>query len=219
MEIYDIIMLTVLIGATIFGFMKGLAWQIAALASIFASYFVAFQFRDTVAGLISADPPWNVFLAMLILYLGSSLGIWLVFRLISDIIDRLRLREFDRQIGAILGLVKGGLLCVVVTLFAVTLLGNEHRSTIVRSYSGHYIARLLHDADPVMPQEVKGILRPYVENLDRQLGEPLPATASDPNSAPVPNPNNAFLEQAAEQAQRWADRTGFGPVPGNSAGR
>ena len=67
MEIYDIIMLVVLLGATLFGAWKGLAWQVASLGAIVASYFVALNYRDEVAELISAKQPWNVFAAMLIL--------------------------------------------------------------------------------------------------------------------------------------------------------
>ena len=36
-------------------------------------------------------------------------------------IDRLKLKEFDRQIGAIFGLAKGVLWCAVITFFTVTL--------------------------------------------------------------------------------------------------
>ena len=88
MESYDIIMLVVLVGATVFGAWKGLAWQVASLASIFVSYSVALEFRDEVSQHITADPPWNVFCAMLILYLGTSLAIWIAFRLVHNFIDR-----------------------------------------------------------------------------------------------------------------------------------
>ena len=72
MQIYDIIMLTVLLVAIVMGYRKGFAWQVASLAAIFASYFVAIRFRDVVAERIDAREPWNIFLAMLILYVGCS---------------------------------------------------------------------------------------------------------------------------------------------------
>ena len=71
MEIYDIIMLVVLLGATLFGAWKGLAWQVASMGAIVASYFVALEFRDQVSSFISAKPPWNIFIAMLVLYIGT----------------------------------------------------------------------------------------------------------------------------------------------------
>ena len=166
MQTYDIIMLVVLASATLFGLWKGLAWQVASLAAIFASYFVALNFREPVAALIPADPPWNVFIAMLVLYIGASAAIWMTFRLVAHLIDRVKLKEFDHQLGALLGLAKGVLLCVLITLFAVTLAGDQQRELIYNSRSGHYIAMLLDRADAVMPAEIHDVLHPYLHSLD-----------------------------------------------------
>ena len=74
MQAYDVFMITVLMAAIAWGAWKGLAWQIASIASIGLSYFVAVNFRGPVAKLFHYDPPeWNNFLAMLVLYLGTSL--------------------------------------------------------------------------------------------------------------------------------------------------
>jgi len=171
MEGYDLIMLCVVALGTMFGAWKGLAWQIASLSSIFASYFIAYRFRGAVAEYISASPPWNTFLAMLILYLGTSLVIWLVFRFVSDIIDRVKLKEFDRHAGAALGFCRGILWCVIITLFAVTLLGEPQKKTIIHSRSGYYIALLLDRSHAVMPEEIHDVLGPYIHSLDERLPE------------------------------------------------
>ena len=172
MQVYDIIMLVVLAGAMLFGAWKGLAWQLASLGAVVASYFVALEFRESLASVIGTKPPWNVFLAMLILYVGTSLVIWIVFRMVSNFIDRLKLKEFDRQIGALFGLAKGVLLCVIITLFAVTLLGESERKTIVESNSGRYIAKLLDRAHAVMPEEIHNVLHPYLHSLEHTLNSP-----------------------------------------------
>src|SRR5262245_3171484 len=75
MQTYDLVMLAVLGAATIFGFWKGLAWQIASLASLVVSYFLALKFADRIAPMVSQHAPWNKFLAMLIIYAGASLAI------------------------------------------------------------------------------------------------------------------------------------------------
>ncbi len=61
MQTYDIIMLVVLGIATFLGAIKGFAWQVASLASIVVSYFVAYHFRSDVAKMIHAQEPWNGF--------------------------------------------------------------------------------------------------------------------------------------------------------------
>ena len=57
-----------------------------------------------------------------------------VFRLVSRLIDRVKLKDFDRQFGALLGLAKGSLLCMLITFFSVTLLGEQKRAAIVQSH-------------------------------------------------------------------------------------
>jgi membrane protein required for colicin V production len=169
MHSYDVLMLAVLACGVMFGAWKGLAWQIASLTSIFASYFIAFQFRAPLAAMIDATPPWNMFLAMLILYLGSSLVIWLAFRFVSELINRVRLKEFDRHAGATLGLFRGVLWCVIITLFAVTLLGEDQQRKIIDSRSGYYLAVLLDRSHAIMPDEVHQIIGPYIHSLDERL--------------------------------------------------
>src|SRR5690554_1208882 len=169
MQLYDVIMVTVIVGAAILGFRKGLAWQVASLASIFVSYLVAVQFRDVVASRLSAAEPWNKFLAMLLLYLGTSLVIWIAFQLVSGLIDRAKLKEFDRQLGALFGAAKGVLLCVIITLFAVSLLGEPQRQQIIYSHSGYYIAQLLNRSESVIPPELHELLDEYLHRLDQRL--------------------------------------------------
>ncbi|MDG2382880.1 MAG: CvpA family protein [Pirellulaceae bacterium] len=179
MQAYDIMMLIVLAVTTFIGFRKGLAWQIASLAAIFFSYFVALRFRDVVASKIDAQPPWNTALAMLIVYVASSLVIWILFRFVRGFIDGAKLGGFDRQLGALLGMGKGIVLCVIITLFAVSLLGEQQRRDIIESRSGLYIARLLDQADAVMPTEMHNFLNPYLNQLENRADESSPNTNLD----------------------------------------
>jgi membrane protein required for colicin V production len=179
MDTYDAIMLLVLAVATVFGARKGLAWQVASVSSIIASYFIAYQFREPVAQAIDAEPPWNQFLAMLIVYLSSSLAIWTAFRFVSELIERVKLKEFDRHAGAAVGFCRGVLWCVIITLFAVTLLGEAQRQKIIQSRSGHYIALLLDRSETVMPAELHGVLAPYLGSLEARLGRAPETTFGD----------------------------------------
>ncbi|MFN7840401.1 MAG: CvpA family protein, partial [Pirellula sp.] len=169
MQTYDILMLIILAATTIFGGIKGFAWQVASLASIVASYFIAYSFRNDVAKMINADPPWNLFLAMLLLYFGSSFVIWMVFRLVSTSIDKVKLREFDRHLGAGFGFIKGVLLCLIVTMFAMSLLGANQQQRIANSRSGFYISKILANAGGILPAEIKQVVGPYINNFERRL--------------------------------------------------
>jgi len=180
MQGYDLIMIVVLAMATIFGAIKGFAWQVASLASILVSYLVAVNFRNDLAERIQATPPWNIFLAMLILYVATSFVIWVGFRLLSGAIDRVRLKEFDRHLGAAFGLAKGCVFCLLITMFAMTLLGPKQQEAICRSRSGFYIATALDSASGILPKELHEVVGPYLERLDQQLSQTAGTAQSNP---------------------------------------
>ncbi len=175
-EPYDIVMVAVIFCCALFGVWKGMVWQIAALAALVVSAIVASKYGGALAPHIniSVEPAWNHCAAMLVLYLATAMVIWLVFGMVSGLIDRVRLKEFDRQLGGIFGAVKGVLWCVVITFFAVTL-SDSTRQAVLKSRSGYYIAVFTHRAAPMLPPEVRSFLGKYIAELDRQL---------DPNQKP-----------------------------------
>jgi membrane protein required for colicin V production len=177
MQIYDVLMLLVLFTATLFGFWKGLAWQIASIASLVISYFVALRFSEQLAPTFGESAPFNRFVAMLVIYLATALVIWTLFRVVSGMIDRVKLVSFDRQLGAMVGLVKGVLFCVAITFFAVTLLPQPQKETILASQAGRYIVVLLDKTDAIVPPEIHDVIGPYLHEIEKRL---------DPNHKPTP---------------------------------
>jgi membrane protein required for colicin V production len=166
MVAYDVIMLIIIVAAAFRGWQKGMAWQIASLGSIVLSYFVAVQFRVPVSEMISLEPPLNRIAAVLVLFLATSFVVWLVFQSVKQSIDRWKLKDFDRQMGALVGVAKGILLAGLVTLFAVSLLGETQGQAIVGSKSGYTITKILQRANAIIPEEVQHVLRPYMERLE-----------------------------------------------------
>lgn len=169
MSIYDILMLAIFLGSVLFGAWKGLAWQVASLVAVVASYFVAINFSEQVAAYLQAEPPWNKFGAMLILFLGTSLIIWMIFGRIKESIKKMHLGGFDRQAGALVGAVKGALLCMIASMFGVTLLGESTAQAICNSRSGGYITRGINHLTTVVPDEIHGVLEPYVARYNNAL--------------------------------------------------
>ena len=184
LPIYDVITVIVLIVATVTGAVRGFAWQVASIAAIVGSYVVAMKYREPFSQHIQWEQPWNTFAAMLILYLGTSLVVWMSLRVVAGIIDRMKLREFDRQIGALFGLAKGLLLCCVMTLFGVTLLGDSVRRQILASLSGNLMTRLLDESHAVMPPELHQLVGPWLDELDAKLNRsPAAADFDAPSSS------------------------------------
>ena len=169
MATYDILMLAILVAATVFGAIKGFAWQLASITSIAGSYGVAYRFRDPVAGAIDLPAPWNRFLAMLILFILTSLLVWSVFRVLSHWIDKLKLRDFDNHVGAVFGLVKGSLYCILATLFAITLAGQTIRAHVAASHAGRAITTTLRHSESMIPPELHEFLSANLAKPQKSL--------------------------------------------------
>jgi membrane protein required for colicin V production len=170
MEIYDVIMLAILVGAVVFGAVKGMAWQLATIAALVVSYLVALRFSDSVAQFITVAEPLNKLAAMLILYLATSLVIWIGFGFVRSYIEKMALKDFDRHAGAILGAISGIILCVTVTLFSVTLLNDEQRQYVTKSKSGMHITRWINEYEGMFPPAVHQVLAPYIQRLNQEMG-------------------------------------------------
>lgn len=216
-EGYDLVMLGILAVAAVLGYFKGMVWQIAWIAGIFASSFVAFRFGSQCAPFFGQQAPWNRFTAMLALYAATSVGVWLVFRLISGAINAIHLSAFDHQLGLLLGLTKGALLCVVITFFSVTL-APTYRNQIVGSKSGRLVAELIVRADTYLPKDVHDTVEPFVKQFEQQFQQPFnalpvnaqpfggPAAATPLGGGAVagqPSPFRAMLE-GVQSAAAWA---------------
>ena len=96
MQGYDLFMIIILAAAIIWGAWKGFAWQVASLASVILSYVAAMMFRQPLATFLSQQvelvPPLDTGLAMLILFLGTSLVVWVGFNLVSETIEKVKLK-------------------------------------------------------------------------------------------------------------------------------
>lgn len=179
---YDLLMLLILVGTTIFGVVKGMAWQLASLGSLIVSAGAAFHFSQPLAPYFSEHAPWNRFFAALVIFLLASAAIWWLFRLVAGVIDRLRLKDWDRQLGGLFGAIKGVLFCMVVTFFVLGL-SEPLRQSVLASRSGYWMAVAVQKGYPLVPPEVQAVIGEYIDEFHRRLdpAAPTPPAAERPS--------------------------------------
>lgn len=202
MQGYDLLMLGVMAIAIFRGYSKGLAWQISSIASIVVSYIVAYRFKDRVAQMIEMPDPWRGLVAMMALFIGSSLVIWLIFQSIRGGIEKAKLKDFDKQLGAIFGGVKGAVWCTLLTVLALSFLGQGTSQQIVDSHSGGYIARLLASSKTIMPSEFRQVVQPYLVRAESKL-----------QGRTDPDPSTPFEIGDFSSGNDFPASTDFPPLP------
>jgi len=172
----------------VLGYFKGIVWQLAWIAGIAASSFLALRFGTALAPFFGQQAPWNRLIAMLAIYVGTSLAVWLVFRVVSGAINAVHLSAFDHQLGLVFGLAKGALICIVVTFFAVTL-APAYRHQIVSSRSGRLVAEIIVRADEMLPPTIAEPVQPFVKQFEDQFtatgmgaAAPMPGGVAQPSA-------------------------------------
>lgn len=161
---YDLIVLGILLFATIRGAAKGMAWQLAAIATIVLCFLFATPLSVPVAQMIQVEPPANRWIAMGAIYIVFSLLCFGAARGIRGWLESIRFVEYDRHLGAIFGLLKGALFCLVMTFFLVCVNGSL-ADYVLHTKTGYVTALAINQFHTVMPAEIDDILHRYIPEL------------------------------------------------------
>ena len=164
---YDGVMALIVFFTTIHGFWKGATWQIAPIMSLVLGYMVAMPMSVTTAHWFG-EPPQNRLFALVTIYIGVSLVVYLMVRSFRDGIDKAKLTEFDRHLGALLGALKGILLTLSITV-VLLIYSTMARDIILKSESSTIAAKIINAVYPILPQAMHQLLRPYLHQLDGEL--------------------------------------------------
>ena len=162
MSTFDLASAAVLFLSLLIGAWRGLVYEVLSLVSWVAAFFVAQWFAAEVAPYLPlGDAPDTVrhaagFLLVFVLVL-FALGLvsWLGKRLI----EATGLRPVDRTLGALFGIVRAGVLLMVVAL-VVTSTALQQSDWWQGSFVSPWLVIGLQELQPLLPQEFGKYLSP-----------------------------------------------------------
>jgi membrane protein required for colicin V production len=161
MTVYDAAMLGLVLLGMIWGAWKGAVWQAAGLISLALGYSVAHPHSIQLASSMpGSDPLTRRMGAMLLLYVLTSGGVFMVAWMIRSFLRKIRLQAYDRHLGMLLGGAGGAAAGLVGTLF-VTSMAPDTRPMIFHSVSGKLAARALATLETRLPAEARAELAPF----------------------------------------------------------
>lgn len=134
---FDLIVLVALVLSTFWGGMRGVVSQLAAILSWVVSWQLASRYYGIVDRFVTISEPWRQPVASLIVFLLSAIAINVAARFLKKTISLSGLKEFDRQMGALFGLLKGALICVVLAFFA-TIISQKTLDVLAAAKSGRF---------------------------------------------------------------------------------
>ncbi len=168
MSVFDLIVLAILAFLTIRGVLKGMVSQIVAILSLVLSWIIATRFAFLLAPSIPAESPWNKIGAMLILFLVSMLAIRFASRLIEHALKCLRLEGLNKLLGGVFGLVKGVLLCMILTFLGV-MVSESTREIVFQSQSGKRLALLIERCKAFIPEDSCQLLSKKIDEFQQTI--------------------------------------------------
>ena len=171
-QVYDIIILILVGWLTLRGAMKGMVSQLASLAAVAASFWASVRFGPVLEPIMQStlkvQQPWDKVLAITIAFVGASIAVAVLHRVLAKIISAIRLKKYDVASGAAFGFLKGVLIGMIITFFAI-MLSEQSREMALQSRSGKVLVRAIQYTQALLPEDISALVEANLEGFQRQI--------------------------------------------------
>ncbi len=180
MNTLDILILVILAANAVLGAVRGAAWQILRLASIFLGLWGAARYGEEFLGLfpsswgISED--YGIYVARVVLFLCVYLIMFGVTNLVKGAIQKVKLGSFDRGFGALIGAAKGLIFCTAILYLQLTpigeitvvqdhLNGNEEKSIPPSIGNKMFLKYARERLENAVPKDIEDVIERKTKDL------------------------------------------------------
>ena len=129
LNIFDWILVAIIAASSVFGLLRGFVKELLSLASWVAAFFVARLFSFKLSGFMVDwidQPQFRLIAAFAILFAVTLVVGALINNVFSRLVSATSLTGTDRLFGMVFGIVRGGLLVIVmVSLLSLTPVSND----------------------------------------------------------------------------------------------
>ena len=110
MNYIDIVLGIILLTGLVRGFLKGFIFEIAILGALFLCYFIGFRLvagvSPHIAGMLGTDPLTTRYVSWFVVFIGISIGMVLLAKLLTGLINMAALGVFNKVAGAVFAGIK-----------------------------------------------------------------------------------------------------------------
>lgn len=196
---FDVVVLVTLAFFGLRGAVKGVIFQLASIAGIGLCLACAGTSAKLVGPHINVQPPFNQWIVLFGTYLVCTFVAFSFARGLNSWTEKAHLGELNRHLGFLFGVVKGVVLCLVLTYMVVTF-SPTARDSLKSSKTAPYAARLLNRMQPLMPERLHATIDKFLTQLDHpewiEPGAGNPGNPFDPvPGAPVVGDDIRFMNQ------------------------
>ena len=173
MSVFDLIVLTILAALTLRGIWKGMVSQIVSVASFFICWLVATRFGGLIAPTIPVEAPWNQVAAMATIFLVTMIAIRFAYAALEKLIRHWHLAKLNSLLGGVLGFVKGLLICLIITFFAV-MFSETSRDVVFNSKTGIHLVKLITQVSVFIPKDSYEFVHTQLAQFQTKVDQAVP---------------------------------------------
>ncbi|MGI5831220.1 MAG: CvpA family protein [Thermoguttaceae bacterium] len=176
---FDLFVIVFLIYCVFLGGRRGIFTQVTSILALIASWYAASRYSSVVEPYLPLSDSLRWRAASIVTFFVSMIGLTILAHIFGGMFKGSVFREVDRQMGAFFGLVKGGIVCLIITYFSVTTT-TFTKNMVLGSQSGWLMVRILCEAQKFIPEnEQTTKIRAALDEFQKSTGN----DAIDPNSS------------------------------------
>ena len=153
-DIFDVIVVLVLVFFTLRGFWNGFVGEVAGLVSLVGGLWAAHNFHPLLSGYLTfiSAPAWRQLAAYVLIFIATLVLVGVLARILQKVLSFSFVAWVDKLAGGILGLAKGLLLCSLVLIVLQKLMGNM--AFLQNSRALPYFTSLIEQIRAWLPPDV-----------------------------------------------------------------
>lgn len=147
---FDVFVILFLLYCIFMGGKRGIFLQITSIIALLAGWYVSSRYSVNFKSYFPLGDTLSGKVASIATFFAVEIGVLILGKILSGMLIGGVLKEANRQLGALFGLVKGLIVCLVVTYFAVTL-SSTSKKFVIGSQSGRMLVQLLYEVQKIIP--------------------------------------------------------------------
>ena len=198
---FDIFVVVFLLYCIFLGGKRGIFLQITSIIALVVSWYLASRYGSVLEPYVPLSEVLRKKVSAIGTFVIADIAITLFFGIIGRGLTCGLLKEVNRQIGALFGLAKGIVVCLVLVYFAVTT-SNATKNFVLGSQSGRLMARLICELTDKLPlNSHTAKVKTALENFQKEVGQELlqEKTSSDYQISALKKDIASSFQKAKEQ--------------------
>ncbi len=114
-DLYDLIVLILVIVFAVRGYQKGLVNQLGALIALIVGSIISVRYTPSISDFMPGSGNTQAAVAFIVIVLVATLVVWNIVNALAKLVSKLKLNSWNNQMGMLFGVVNGIIMSMILT--------------------------------------------------------------------------------------------------------